>query len=46
MGTYKENIYWLPISKLKDYKAFPAFFAEKLIDIPQTMKHMIIDERK
>lgn len=46
MGTYKENMYWLPISDLKDYKVFPSFFAEELLNISLTVKHIITDERK
>lgn len=46
MGTYKENMHWLPICELKDYKAFPAFFAEELINLPQIIKHIVTDERK
>lgn len=46
MGTFKENMYWLPICNLKDYKAFPSFFAEELLNIPLTVKHIITDERK
>lgn len=46
MGTYKENMYWLPICELKQYKAFPSFFAEELLIMPQTVKHIITNERK
>lgn len=45
-GTYKENMYWLPISELKQYKAFPSFFAEELLNMPRMVKHIITDERK
>ncbi|WP_075720325.1 NUDIX hydrolase [Roseburia sp. 499] len=45
MGTFKENMHWLPICELKKYKAFPSFFAEELLDIPETVKHIVTDER-
>ncbi|HCW53124.1 MAG TPA: NUDIX hydrolase [Clostridium sp.] len=40
----KENMYWLPIDKLNEYKAYPTFFKEKLKNIPKTIEHIITKE--
>lgn len=42
----KENMFWLPIDKLKDYYAFPSFFAEKLMHLGTNAEHIVTDERK
>lgn len=41
----RENMHWLPIEKLSEYKAFPEFFGDKLFDIPENVQHIISDER-
>lgn len=37
----KENIYWLPIDKLNEYRAYPTFFREKLKDLKNEIQHII-----
>lgn len=37
----EENVYWLPINKLKDYKAFPKFLAEKLERLGDGIEHIV-----
>ena len=37
----EENVYWLPIDKLKDYKAFPKFLAEKLECLGDGIEHIV-----
>ena len=40
----REHMCWLPINKLKEYVAYPSFFAEKLIDIKKTVDHIVTYE--
>ena len=40
----KENMYWLPIDKLKEYRAYPTFFKEKLKNIKNEIEHIITYE--
>lgn len=40
----KENMYWLPINKLEEYRAYPMFFREKLKDIKDGIEHIITYE--
>lgn len=44
-GRLPEYLYWIPLEKFSEYKAFPEFFCEKLIQIPKTIEHFISDER-
>ena len=37
----KENMYWLPIDKLNEYRAHPTFFREKLKDLKNEIQHII-----
>ena len=37
----KENMYWLPIDKLNEYRAYPTFFREKLKDLKNEIKIII-----
>lgn len=37
----KENMYWLPIDKLNEYRAYPTFFREKLKDLKNEIQHII-----
>ena len=37
----REFMSWIPISDLKDIKAYPAFFAKKLINLPETVEHIV-----
>lgn len=41
-----ERLYWIPVEKLPDYKAFPEFFREKLNNLPEVIEHLISDERQ
>ena len=45
-STIKERLQWLPLEKFAEYKAFPEFFGEKLIHIPETIEHLVSDERQ
>lgn len=36
-----ESVYWLPIDKLKDYKFFPRFLEDKLINLPNSVEHIV-----
>lgn len=35
-----EDKVWLPIKSLKEYKAFPEFFASELLNLPTHVKHI------
>ena len=37
----KEFMNWIPISDLCDIKAYPAFFAEKLKNMPKKVEHIV-----
>ena len=43
-GGLPEYLYWIPIAKLKNLKAFPLFFKDKLLDMPEILEHRISDE--
>ncbi|WP_025730730.1 NUDIX hydrolase [Atopobacter phocae] len=40
----KENMYWLPIEKLNEYKAFPTFMKDYLYAKHQAITHIITKE--
>lgn len=40
----REYMNWVPIGELGDLKVFPRFFAEKLIDIPGQIEHIVSNE--
>lgn len=40
----KEYLEWVPIDKLKDYKVFPVFYADKLTDVPHEVQALITRE--
>lgn len=42
---FNEYLHWLPINELDKYNAFPAFFKSELRNIPNSVKHIITDER-
>lgn len=42
----KENMYWLPIDKLRDYIAYPMFFREKLKNIKNEIEHIVTYENQ
>ena len=37
----REYMHWLPIDKLKDYVAYPSFFADKLLNLSNTVEHIV-----
>lgn len=37
-------MHWLPIEKIKDYIAYPSFFAEKLSNISDSVEHIVTYE--
>ena len=41
----KEYVRWIPIKDLGNYKIFPEFFKDKLLNIPLGIEHFISDER-
>lgn len=41
----KEYMCWLPVDKLDEYKLFPTFFREKLINLDKYIIHIVSDER-
>lgn len=42
----KEYMCWLPVDKLGEYKLFPTFFKERLINLNNEIQHLISDDRK
>ena len=40
----KENMYWLPINKLEEYRAYPMFFRDKLNKFKDGIEHIITYE--
>ncbi len=40
----KEFMNWVPISDLKNRKAYPTFFAEKLTNLTETIEHIVTTE--
>ena len=45
MGV-RENMHWIPISELDNYKAFPTFMKEFLQKEHTGIEHIVTDERK
>ncbi len=41
----KEYMCWIPVEKIGDYKAFPVFFKDRLLNIPEGIEHFVSDER-
>lgn len=37
----RENMCWLPIKNLKNYEAYPSFFADELSSIKENIKHIV-----
>jgi ADP-ribose pyrophosphatase YjhB (NUDIX family) len=37
----REYMYWLPIDKLRDYVAYPSFFADKLLNLRDGIEHIV-----
>ena len=44
-GGTKEEMYWIPISDLDKYKAFPTFLKSYLSEPKQEVTHIVTDER-
>ncbi|WP_425449311.1 NUDIX hydrolase [Dethiothermospora halolimnae] len=42
-GT-REHMHWLPINQLENYKAFPAFFKDKIKSIEDKVEHIVTYE--
>lgn len=40
-----EHMHWIPLKELQNYKAFPAFFKDKLFHLSNTAEHVITDDR-
>lgn len=40
----KEFMHWIPIADLKNLRAYPEFFAEKLRNMPDKMEHIVTKE--
>lgn len=40
----KEFMHWVPIDELKNYKAYPTFFREKLLNMSSQIEHIIAIE--
>jgi 8-oxo-dGTP pyrophosphatase MutT (NUDIX family) len=40
----KENMYWLPINDLGDYRAYPMFFRDKLNNLKSEIEHIVTYE--
>ena len=40
----KEYMNWIPINELKNHAVYPAFFAELLVDSPQSVVHIVTKE--
>ena len=40
----REYMQWLPIDNLKDYVAYPSFFADKLLNLKNDVEHIITSE--
>lgn len=44
-GEMPEYMSWIPIKELHTKKAFPVFFKDKLLELPEVVEHCISDER-
>lgn len=40
----REHMHWLPIDKLKDYVAYPSFYADKLLNMSDSVEHIVTCE--
>ena len=40
----KENMYWIPIDELDQYKTYPTFFKEKLKNLKNEIEHIVTIE--
>lgn len=40
----KEDVYWIPIDDLENYKAYPTFYKEKLKELKNNIEHIVTIE--
>lgn len=40
----RENLHWIPVDRLGEYKAFPTFLKDKINNIGNTIEHIITRE--
>ena len=40
----REYMHWLPIDKLEDYVAYPSFFKDKLLNLRDSVEHIVTCE--
>ena len=40
----KENMYWIPINNLRDYRVYSRFFREKLNNLKNEIEHIVTYE--
>jgi len=40
----KEYMNWIPIEELKNHTLYPTFFAEKLVNMPHQIEHIVTKE--
>ena len=40
-----ELMHWIPLEELQNYKAFPAFFKEKLMNLSNKVEHVVTNEK-
>ncbi len=40
----REFMHWIPLEKLSEIKVFPVFYPEKLMNLPDTIQHIITNE--
>lgn len=45
-NTIDEKMYWLPLDKLHEFEAYPAFFHDKLKNLPPYPQHIVTCQKK
>ncbi len=40
-----ERLHWIPLQEFGRYKAYPQFFKDRLAELPETIQHIVSDER-
>ena len=45
LAIAKENMFWIPINELDNYKAFPSFMKDYLCREHVGIEHIVTDER-
>ena len=46
LGGTPEHLHWIPLEEFGEKKAFPEFFKNKLMNMPDILEHIVSDERK